>query len=128
MREEQRYFSPWIVVYIYAAVIFFISSIPAHLLPSAFAGADKIFHFFEYLPLGFLVCRALIIIGHGHGPGVVFTAILLVIIYALYDEFHQFFVPGREFSFFDMFFDAIGAATGGFLYYGENRRLSQCPL
>jgi len=36
--------------------------------------------------------------------------------YALSDEIHQLFVPGRAFQVFDLFIDFLGSLFGVFLY------------
>src|SRR6187397_1526599 len=48
----------------------------------------------------------------------VWLAWLLAVLYALTDEFHQSFVPGRHPSLFDaLFFDALGALIALWLAY-----------
>ena len=42
-----------------------------------------------------------------------FLAVLLSCLYAASDEFHQYFVPGRNSSTYDVIMDAAGAALGG---------------
>jgi VanZ family protein len=39
-------------------------------------------------------------------------SILLVVMYAISDEYHQMFVPGRYASFWDLLCDGIGATIG----------------
>ena len=39
-------------------------------------------------------------------------ALMLVVLYAASDEFHQLFVPSREASIRDVFIDSTGAALG----------------
>lgn len=49
---------------------------------------------------------------------------LFVVIYAASDEFHQWFVPGRQASGWDVLIDAIGAAAGlmGLWAFGRWRK------
>ena len=46
----------------------------------------------------------------------IIPTILLVIIYAILDEFHQYFVPGRVCSLNDFFLDFIGIALAFLIY------------
>ena len=43
---------------------------------------------------------------------VVMTAIAISSLYGVSDEFHQRFVPGRDFDVFDMAADALGSIAG----------------
>lgn len=76
-------------------------------------------HFIAYLVLGFLVSHAM--------KNEASTApawkqrgasLLLCVAYALSDEFHQLFVPGRGPLLKDVFIDGSGAALGIMLYVG----------
>lgn len=72
----------------------------------------KAAHFTEYFILGLLAARAF------YGSSVtilnqhwLWMAILLIIIYALADEYHQRFVPSRTSSMFDSLIDIAGGLT-----------------
>lgn len=47
---------------------------------------------------------------------VVAVAILVAICFGAYDEIHQFFIPGRDASFWDLLADGIGASGVVFVY------------
>jgi len=49
-------------------------------------------------------------------------AVSLVILYAITDEFHQTFTPGRNASIIDVGIDAIGAILGVLLWMAIRRR------
>lgn len=49
-------------------------------------------------------------------PKKALAAISIAVLYAATDELHQYFVPGRVCSFWDFFFDSLGALTGVILY------------
>lgn len=86
-------------------VIFALSSIPGSELPkSPIPCIDKLAHLFLYTILGFLWARVL-------GKKAVLI-ISIGIIFGFLDEIHQIFVPYREFSLFDLLFDAIGVCLG----------------
>ncbi len=112
----------WGPVFFCAGAIFFFSSFPAQAVPRLFPGSDKVAHFLEYIPFGFFVARALAL-----GSPVVKKADLLVrfflftFLYALSDEVHQLFVPGREFSPLDLLFDMMGASLGKVFFLSWRR-------
>lgn len=108
-----KLFRYWLPVFLYAALIFYFSSLPSTFVPPLFAGFDKIVHFFEYLPLGFLVSRAL---DAGFKKNIFLITLSLVFFYGLSDEIHQLFVATRQFSLMDLTFDIIGASAGSYLF------------
>lgn len=93
------------------ALIFYLSSRPGGntpLLP--FANSDKAIHFFIYFILGFTYTRAVynqnrfwrlarrwLILG-----------LVLAPCFAVFDEWHQSFIPGRSVDFWDGVFDVLG--------------------
>lgn len=78
--------------------------------------ARKCAHLTVYAILAFLVWRALRQPAKGDPRPWSWReagwAILLVAIYAVTDEFHQHFVPGREASVLDVLLDTSGGAAG----------------
>lgn len=69
-------------------------------------------HFTEYLILFFLsynVSKTYFIKRNG------LYSIIFVFIYALSDEFHQYFIPGREMKFIDVMIDTVGGIFGAIL-------------
>jgi VanZ family protein len=72
----------------------------------------KAAHFSEYAVLAFLARRAFITSTHGVIGRYWFQlSLLLVVIYALLDEFHQSFVPSRTASIYDSAIDIAGGLT-----------------
>lgn len=67
-------------------------------------------HFTEYFVLGLLVYN---LINNCHYKS--YIGILICIIYALSDEIHQIFVPGRAFKIMDILIDSTGSITGLYL-------------
>ena len=96
---------PWIPVVLWAAVIFALSSVPD--LGTGLGTWDlvlrKLAHAGEFAVLGALLLRAL---------GAERTALALGIAYAVSDEVHQHFVPGRVGSPIDVLIDSVGVAIG----------------
>jgi VanZ family protein len=95
----------WGPVVAWAALIFVLSSIPD--LGTGLGGWDvalrKVAHAAEFAVLGFLLARA---IGRER------PALVLGIAYAVSDELHQHFVPGRVGSPLDVLLDTVGVAIG----------------
>ena len=131
----------WLWVIIWMGLIFFFSSQPGkesselsqgisqfliNLVTRIFPGLEvdlqafhlfirKNAHFFVYLILGLLVFRALL----KSKPFCIRTgliALLICFLYAVSDEFHQLFVPGRSGQISDVIIDTSGAITGLALY------------
>ena len=109
----------WLPVVLWAALIFAFSSVPD--LGTGLGGWDlvlrKIAHAAEYAVLGALLARAL------GKPG---TAVLAGVLYAVSDEVHQVFVPGRLASPIDVAIDAVGVVAGVLLWEraARTRRLA----
>jgi VanZ family protein len=93
---------------VWAALIFVVSSIPD--LGTGLGGWDlalrKLAHAAEFGVLGLLLLRAL---------GNERAALVLGVAYAVTDELHQHFVPGRLASPLDVVVDALGVAVGVFV-------------
>ncbi len=114
----------WAPVVVWMAAIFAVSSMSS--LPDIPGGfSDKSAHASEYAVLGLLLARALA------GPrwlSITFppvaAAVVLATAYGVSDEWHQLFVPGRDFEVRDMMADAAGAsvAAGGLWLLGIIRR------
>lgn len=107
----------WGPLYIYAAVIFYMSNLPKPLPSIAIPYIDKPLHIIEYAIFGLLAGRAF-----KYSPRRIFynnfktLAILLSLLYGMSDEVHQIFVPQREFSVFDILADTLGGALGAIIY------------
>jgi VanZ family protein len=53
----------------------------------------------------------------GYRIGQVWLVVILVVLYGLLDEFHQYFVPGRTVDIYDALADAAGALLGAWSMY-----------
>lgn len=76
-------------------------------------------HFLLYFVLGMLVMNALIQAGYNS----IWLAILICVLYAISDEVHQTFVPGRGGMISDVILDSLGAAIGIWVYLSFRKRL-----
>ena len=86
--------------------------------------ARKIAHFSEYA-LGGMLFTALFNTYSWPDRKIIATSILLGIWYAITDEFHQLLVPDRHGSFFDVYLDSLGFATGVFCMILIIKRIKQ---
>ena len=107
----------WVPVYLYAGLIFTVSSLPSPLPAFKIPFLDKGLHAVEYGVLGFLLARAI----SNDSPRKLqqdfrLWAALFAFLYGLGDEWHQSFVPMREASLLDALFDGLGAFVGQFFF------------
>ena len=101
--------SLWLPVAAYMAAIFFVSADPTPPMPDRVS--DKTLHLLAYGGLAVLAFRA---VAGGLAARVTPTAairtLVITIGYAITDELHQRFVPGRSAEISDLLADAAGAA------------------
>lgn len=137
---------PWLLVIIWMLLIFSLSGQTAdqsnklstgvtekvietvkkvtHLSDSSLDNVNHIVrksaHFFAYLLLAILVLNAL---RTSRQPGLkkVGITIIICVLYACSDEFHQLFVPGRGAQVRDVFIDSAGSITGIGFYMGMRK-------
>lgn len=112
----------WLLPFLYAALIFFLSSVPGRKYPYPFLSVDKLAHVVEYAILGYLVARAF---GYGlHERKILFVRSFTVcVLYGISDEFHQWFVPDRVVSVIDILADSIGSFLGIGIYIKQRKVL-----
>ncbi len=104
----------------WTVLIFVLSSIPDLSGPDlGFGWQDKVKHFGFYGIYGILLVRAFYFQGwslslqkHAFRASVIFG-----VLYAISDEIHQYFVPGRQMDAMDVLADALGIAVLGLLYW-----------
>jgi len=106
----KKLFSFKLIALIYAGLIFVVSSIPKLVPPPlGFRLEDKVYHFIEYSIFSFLLFLAFSKAKTDFFKKNVFLLSSLIgIAYAFSDEFHQRFVPGRSYDFFDFLADCLG--------------------
>ena len=82
-------------------------------------------HFFLYLVLGILLMNALNINNtKGYTPIIIRTKIISFL-YAVSDEIHQIYVPGRSWEILDIIIDVLGAGAGILIYLVLIRNLAK---
>ena len=99
--------------FLFAVLIFALSSIPYAHTPFEFRFSDKLLHLLVYL-----LFSILLFFSFHTSKGVfwqrnayLFT-LIIGIIYGLSDELHQGFVPGRQKDVFDFLADLLGVLLG----------------
>jgi len=111
----------WLALLLWAGVIFGFSSLPIN-KETEFSWIDfiikKTAHVVEYGILFWLLVRAWTNKSFEIKPKMVIYAFIICILYALSDEWHQTFVPGREGTLRDVGFDTIGV----FLSFNQIKR------
>jgi len=86
------------------------------MMPS-FWNIDKLFHAAEYFVLGWLLMRTCFT-----SPSQMFSrfpalsALTMGLLFAVSDEWHQYYVPGRSAEIFDVLFDFLGIVIAIFIY------------
>ena len=121
-----KFLKQWLPALAMMAIIFAFSSVPSEEMPR--------FGLMDYLvkksghALGYALLAAAYLRGLGAGRGRL--AWLLALVYALTDEFHQSFVPGRNPSLMDvLIFDNLGAILGlwTFNYFARRKSTGRLP-
>jgi len=79
----------------------------------------KAAHFTEYFILSFIFYRAVVVSGVRMKKSIIVT-LVFCFLYAVSDEVHQIFVPGRAFAVGDIIIDTLGAALGIIVIYFKN--------
>lgn len=107
MRSRRGFNIYWIISFLYMGLIFLSSSFPPPKGPPPFPFDDKLAHLLAY---GLLA--SLIYLARENSRAMVhpiFIPFLIASLYGLFDEIHQYFVPGREADVFDALANAVGA-------------------
>ncbi|MEK6682742.1 MAG: VanZ family protein [Nitrospirota bacterium] len=110
----------WAAAITYALLIFFLSSLSGSQTDRfyLFKNSDKVIHIVVYSVLCLLLNRAFFFTFKNSVKRYVpIIAIFISIVYAITDEFHQSFVPGRYASMDDIFADGIGAVISQIILY-----------
>ena len=105
------------LTFTYAFLILVFSSLPK-LSSIEKPGIDKVEHAIEYSILGFLLLSCF---KRRNGLTVI-VVFIFASIYGVFDEFHQYFIPGRDCSGLDMIADSFGSLFGILLKIRADRK------
>jgi len=115
MSRAKRLIFFWLPPVLWMGLIYFLSSFHK-LQASPVSWQDFIIrkgaHFIEYAVLYFLFYRALRKLNNFTVKEILSIALVLTVVYALTDEYHQTLVFGRTGKVFDIGVDSLGAAFG----------------
>jgi VanZ family protein len=99
------------VLIIWGLLILLVSSIPSLSLPLPDKlGFDKVAHFCQYFILGAIYS---LMMYHGKKSfTITYRFVILLIVFAFLDEWHQKLIPGRAYSLWDFSADFAGILFG----------------
>ena len=110
--------------WIWMIVLFILSSIPSDNLPEiGFVFSDKLAHLIVYFILGILLGWRLGKVKKDSKGLYWRNSFFIGIFYAIFDEVHQLFIPGRQFDIWDITFDILGVFLG--ILFIKNRLLKK---
>ena len=104
----------WVLTIVAAVGIFWVSSLS---FGSGVPGIDIVPILYHILSFFVLATFLLISLVGGQRKRLFVLGIVLAIVYGVSDELHQFFVPGRYMSLFDIFLDGIGVIFAAMIYF-----------
>ncbi len=114
---EEYYILTWIIVLIIAATIFYLSSLTGTQTAGVSSNIYSIlYHFSAFFLLCFFLLMA-IVKKHMKTRYIIIIGLVISFLYAISDEIHQLFVPGRAFSFFDILTNSTGILFASILYF-----------
>ena len=108
----------WLPVIVYCLAIYIQSDMPSIEHIPSFEFSDKLLHFFAYAVMGVLFYRAYQTLRVKNDPRMLITiSIISAALYGISDEIHQYFVPYRDASIWDVVANTLGAICGVYLYH-----------
>lgn len=111
----------WLPPIFWMAIIFFLSSRPTIKTTEIYWQdfiVKKTAHFIEYAILSFLYIRAFLASEVSRKKSFL-LAFLISLVYAISDEYHQSFIPGREPRVRDVIIDSMGAIFAIYIVYSK---------
>ena len=118
--ETKHFFKYKFPAIAWATLIFILSSIPGAKLPRwTFLHFDKVIHAGFYFILGLFVYRFLEPKEHSNSFNWkrAFVSVAIVVVYGIFDEFHQSFVLGRMADVIDATADTIGGLLSAMMMF-----------
>ncbi|MBU0467180.1 MAG: VanZ family protein [Nanoarchaeota archaeon] len=105
----------WLFTILIGVVIFYVSSLVFE--PGVGVGTSinaLFYHLMAFFFFGFFLLMSLV---GGKKRRLFVLGIVLAVVYGISDELHQFFVPGRHMSLFDIFLDTTGIVFAAMIYF-----------
>lgn len=116
---------------LFTILIFILSSYPSIKTPSlGFNAQDKLLHLVFYTLYGIFLSRAFYNQDYfiRLRDSCLLVSVAFGILYGLSDEFHQYFVPGRDMDFWDFVADSLGVISGALLFHYRYRIKKLIPV
>ena len=110
--EKHSKFS-WTITVLIAILIFYLSSLT---FPPGTGVTSALTIFYHFNVFFFFALFLSISLTKGKKASLVPLVLIISILYSFSDEIHQFFVPGRTFSVFDILLDFSGILLASMLY------------
>lgn len=107
--QERKVLLVYTPLILYWIVLLFATSVPDNAIPTT-GVSDKILHFMAYFVLGVLLNLTLAFQNKYkllQNKSVIAT-LILGSMYGIFDEVHQYFIPGRSMELFDLMADFSG--------------------
>ena len=118
---EKNRIASIVIVILIAIEIFFFSSLPGVAGVGGNPWIARAYHFIVFFLFSFFVLIAI----KGKKKikaSYIFAVLLISVLYALLDEFHQIFVPGRDANIVDILTDTLGIVSSLTVYSFINRK------
>lgn len=120
--EKYHYISLLLFIII-GIFIFYVSSLPSDPIPGiGFPYKAMVYHVGVFFLFAFSGCMYL---SRGRSVDWMMVALLFSFVYAVSDEVHQLFVPGRAASLGDVGIDILGIMLAGMLYFIRVKKLKE---
>ena len=118
----KRLFWSWLILIIIVSSIPFLWSPKISIDKPGFNfefRLDYIFHFMEYFILVTLLCFWKFKYFHKFKINILY--VILIILFSIFEEFHQKIIPGRVFNPVDLCYDLMGIASGFIIFFIRRR-------
>ena len=123
-KDIRRFASYQLPLILYAALVFIVSSISRLPEPEIeFEYLDKLAHFVEYFIFMLLTIRALANLPVAlRGFFLYLSAVIISVLFAALDEYHQSFIANRKADIYDLLADSAGIMLGAVIHFFHFRR------
>jgi len=113
---EKHILLSWTITLLLAVIIFYVSSLKFKPAPEIIFDIKPVaYHLFAFFWFSFFLFLT-IIKGKVKSKKILLLPLLISLIYAMTDEIHQIFVPGRSCSLSDFLIDSCGIFFAGLIY------------
>lgn len=111
---EQNYKLSWMITIFIALIIFYTSSLTAEETAGVGVGYNAVlYHIIVFFLLSFFLFISLV---RGKKKDLIIFGAIFAFLFAILDEIHQFFVPGRSSTTRDVMLDSVGILFAIFFY------------